>query len=105
VLKYFDREDGSRWAHLCDYFQEGDAPELAADAVRHWIRFARALGCVALSAWCPPGSPLAPFLDRADVAPVPDLDRWLVVNPNAPAAADARDASAWHLVMGDSDVF
>jgi len=105
VLKYYDRENGERWAHLCDLFQAGENKELTEAAVKYAICFAHEMGSKSLSCWSVPTHAADPILERNRFRLQKDLNRWVVVNVNAMDAEPFWDASRWHLSMGDTDVF
>ena len=107
ILKYYDRDDGTRWAHICDFFYSEANPKLIDCAVKHGINFALGLGCISMSCWCPPSSSLESLLNRHQFLPQTDLNRWVVVNVNSSQVNSDRfsNESRSHLAMGDSDVF
>ncbi len=107
ILKYYDREDGTRWAHVCDLFQTGNNPDLTESAVQHWIHFALDFGCHSLSCWCPNGSMLSLALDRYQFTQDIDQFWWVVIKTNSIPIESKHfsDEKRWHLSMGDSDVF
>jgi hypothetical protein len=107
VLKYYNREDGTRWAHACDYFQSGTNEKLTESAVKHWINFALALGCQAMSCWSPTASTFTRILKRCGFIPREDQCWWAVIKANADIKTQVElcDENRWHLSMGDSDVF
>ena len=107
ILKYYDRENGERWAHICDYFQRGTDQELAGSAVAYAVDFAVGHGAKAVSGWCPKGDPLAALLDHWGFLLQENLTRWLVVNVNSDSITQETvcNEGIWHLSMGDSDVY
>ncbi|MDD5218430.1 MAG: GNAT family N-acetyltransferase [Candidatus Omnitrophica bacterium] len=107
VLKYYDREDGTRWAHVCDLFQSGVNAELAISAVGHAIKFAQENRCRFVSCWSPAKNTLSSVLCCYPFVLQLDLNRWFVVNMNASEGQDDlwMQESRWHLSMGDSDVY
>ncbi len=107
ILKYYDREDGERWAHICDLFQSNQNLDLTDCAVKRTINFARSLGCKAISCWSLPSSFLTSTLSHYGFLPQSDLNRWVILNVNSsdPAVELCADEKRWHLSMGDSDVF
>lgn len=104
VLKYFQREDGSRWSHLVDLFQSEPGSALAESALRHWVNVSLERTCRFMSCWAVSESPLAPILTRAGFVSPPAFNRWMLVNANADVPYHTEERR-WHVTMGDSDVF
>jgi len=107
VLKNYEREDNSKWVHICDLFYSAGNLELLDCAMKHSINFAVELGAGSISCWCPSGSVLESALNRHQFMPEDSLNRWLVINGNVPDMDINQlcDETRWHLAMGDSDVF
>ena len=104
VLKYFQREDGSRWSHLVDLFQSEPGSALTESAFGHWVNVSLEQTCKFMSCWAVSTSPLDPILSRAGFVSPPGFNRWLLVNANADVPYHTEERR-WHLAMGDSDVF
>ena len=107
ILKHYDREDGTRWAHLCDWFQLQGHSALTEAAVKHWINFALDLGCQTMSCWSPEGGMLAQILERYHFVRNHAQSWRLVAKSNLDSTMEKQMGSEaqWHLSMGDSDVF
>lgn len=107
ILKDYERENGERWAHICDLFQSNPNPPLTEAALVFAIRFASERKCRALSLWSLPGGPISEALKRYPNKEPKDFSRWFVlnVNPADEIVAPCVDAGRWHLSMGDSDVY
>jgi len=103
VLKYFRREDGSRWLHLVDLFQSDPSSVLAKSAFQHWVNVALERTCL-MSCWAVSESPLDSILTSAGFVSPPESNRWLLVNANADVP-DHTEERRWHVTMGDCDVF
>ncbi|HXG87641.1 MAG TPA: GNAT family N-acetyltransferase [Vicinamibacterales bacterium] len=105
VLKYYDREDGSRWSHLCELFHTSNNPSILQNAMDYWINFTLGHGCQAMSCWSPAGTALDGLLHERGFSTVPDYIRWCLLNANVPETAGVLDERQWYLSLGDSDVF
>ncbi|MEE8112037.1 MAG: GNAT family N-acetyltransferase, partial [Acidobacteriota bacterium] len=107
VLKRFDREDGSRWGHLVDWFSTSVDPPLLRSGFEQFLLFARESACHSMSCWSPGGSGMEPLLDEYGFRKQKDLTRWVVAHREGSPGEqrEIRDESRWFLSMGDSDVF
>ena len=107
VLKYYTRENGEKWAHICDLFQRGQNQQLIDSAIEYALQFAVKGNCRAISAWCFGGNCLTKSLDRNQFLLQKNLTRWLVISLNARniLKEDVSDEKKWHIAMGDSDVY
>lgn len=107
IMKFYHRQDGTRWAHICDFFQSAGGPALYEQGIRHALQFAKARNCKALSCWQPGGGEAARLLERFQFIRQQDLNRWLVLNANGRDAQSGEwtQEKNWHLAMGDSDVY
>lgn len=107
VLKYYDRENGERWAHICDWFTDEPNPLVAESAVGFALNFALSLGCKALSCWNFPGNTLEPALLANGFVLQKELTRWQVLNANSKElnVTEVSSPQRWHLTMGDTDVY
>lgn len=106
ILKVYEREDKTRWTHICDAFHSEDNSHLLEAAVDHTLSFAREHRTQQISSWSHPGKPFSEVLERRGFILQKDLPRWVVINVNR---EDLKKPSAeeknWHVTMGDSDVY
>ncbi|MFH0983986.1 MAG: hypothetical protein V1882_00465 [Candidatus Omnitrophota bacterium] len=107
VLKYYDREDGTRWCHICDLFCATGTTELFEGALRYAIGSAKEHDCNALSVWYAAKPGTEPLFARNHFLFQKDLDRWvaLYVHEDQIPGKTYCSEPRWHLTMGDSDVY
>jgi len=110
TLKFYTREDGMRFSHLCDFFQSEPDSALTESAFKQWIDASVGRDCREMSCWCVTGSGMEAVLSGAGFTEKEGFDRWMVLNAHTsafePATTGRYDQeSSWHLVMGDSDVY
>lgn len=106
ILKTYDKEDGSRWAHICDYFQAGSDPILTDSGVAFALQSALEKKCQAISTWSIPQSRFSSALSKKGFKLQEQINRWFVAFPQGSLAEDSvTGENRWHLGMGDSDVY
>lgn len=106
LLKTYVNSEGLRWAHICDYFQQGDNLQCAKAAFIQAIRYAEANKCIGLSLWC---ALHCPFQNTIAAFPFKsqNLNQWFVIftPPNLSVSVGPKNSVRWNLMMGDTDVF
>lgn len=103
IMKYYDREDGNRLAHICDLFQSAPNKKLSQMAFNFALEFAVSHHCQAISGWFTRAGSLKGLLEDHEFVLQKELPRWFVINSNVPG--NFTKESRWHLSMGDSDVY
>lgn len=103
VAKIYQRDDGSRWAHLCDWFSSESAADVSQRVLIFLHGFAQERRCQYMSLWSAKHQGWDDTLRHYGLLSQDDLNRWMLVNINSEHGSESK--RDWPLVMGDSDVY
>lgn len=104
VLKVYDRGD-ARVVHVCDLVLRNDALADLGGVVASIHALAREQGASELQAWLVAGHPYFEAFSEAGFVRDEAFDRFVFVDGPATVLPELSNATAWHLMQGDSDVY
>ena len=106
ILKLYEREDKTRWTHICDAFHSDNNPHLLEAVVDHTLSFAQEHRTQNISGWSLPSKPFSETLKRRGFILQKELPRWVVIQVNREELKKpSAEEKNWHVSMGDSDVY
>ena len=107
VMKHYEKSSEERLAHICDLLVKKEDETGLKVLLEKAHQFAAKGGARHLTAWLPAQHPFEFFYAGAGLKLDEMINRWFLVfaDKNNPLTSEVEQSAAWHLSVGDSDIY
>lgn len=107
VMKHYEKSSEERLAHICDLLVKKEDETGLKVLLEKAHQFAAQGGARHLTAWLPAQHAFEPFYEAAGLKLDETINRWFLVfsDKSNPLTSGVEQSAAWHLSMGDSDIY